>query len=84
VVSALLLGAIAGAPLVGRVADRLGRKTLGLVALIFAGIATAALANGYAMVLIGRVIVGRGVGGMSALVPTYLSEARLGRLAVVY
>jgi sugar porter (SP) family MFS transporter len=76
VVSVLLLGAIVGALSAGRVADRLGRKkTLGLVALIFAlGIAIAALASGYAMILVGRVIMGLGVGGVSAIVPTYLSE----------
>ncbi|TCC53488.1 sugar porter family MFS transporter [Kribbella capetownensis] len=76
VVSVLLFGAIVGAPLVGRVADRLGRKkTLCLVALVFAaGIAIAALAGSYPMLLIGRVIMGLGVGGVSALVPTYLSE----------
>jgi sugar porter (SP) family MFS transporter len=76
VVSVLLLGAIAGALLVGRVADRLGRKTtLRVVALIFAaGIAIAALSNGYAVMLVGRLVMGLGVGGVSALVPTYLSE----------
>ena len=76
VVSVLLLGAIAGALSVGRISDRLGRKrTLGLVGLTFAaGIAIAAAANSYGVMLIGRVIMGLGVGGVSALVPTYLSE----------
>src|SRR4051812_48604448 len=76
VVSVLLLGAIAGASNAGKVADRIGRRaTLGLVGVIFTvGIAIAALANGYAMMLVGRVVMGLGVGGVSALVPTYLSE----------
>ena len=76
VVSVLLLGAIAGALTVGPISDRLGRKrTLGLVGLTFgAGIAIAAAANSYGVMLIGRVIMGLGVGGVSALVPTYLSE----------
>jgi SP family galactose:H+ symporter-like MFS transporter len=76
VVSVLLLGAIAGALLVGGISDRYGRKrTLGAVALIFAaGIALAAVANSYAVLLIGRIIMGLGVGGVSALVPSYLSE----------
>jgi MFS transporter, SP family, galactose:H+ symporter len=76
VVSVLLLGAIAGALSVGRISERLGRKkTLGLVALTFSvGIAIAAVANSYGVMLIGRVIMGLGVGGVSALVPTYLSE----------
>jgi len=38
------------------------------------GIALAALSNGYAMLLLGRVVMGLGVGGVSAIVPTYLSE----------
>ncbi|WP_433161040.1 sugar porter family MFS transporter [Kribbella sp. CA-247076] len=76
VVSVLLIGAIAGALTVGRVADRFGRRiTLGMVAITFAiGITLAAAANGYAMMLLGRVVMGLGVGGMSALVPLYLSE----------
>jgi MFS transporter, SP family, galactose:H+ symporter len=76
VVSVLLLGAMAGALTAGTAADRIGRrKTLGLLGVIFTvGIAIAALANGYVMMLIGRVVLGLGVGGVSALVPTYLSE----------
>ena len=76
VVSVLLLGAIAGALTVGRVSERLGRKrTLGIVGLTFsAGIVIVAAANSYGVMLIGRVIMGLGVGGVSALVPTYLSE----------
>jgi SP family galactose:H+ symporter-like MFS transporter len=76
VVSVLLLGAIAGASYAGKVADRIGRRTtLGLLGAVFTvGIAIAALANGYPMMLVGRVVMGLGVGGVSALVPTYLSE----------
>jgi SP family galactose:H+ symporter-like MFS transporter len=76
VVSVLLLGAIAGALSVGRISDRLGRKrTLTLVGLTFAvGIAIAALAQSYGVMLLGRVIMGLGVGGVSALVPAYISE----------
>jgi MFS transporter, SP family, galactose:H+ symporter len=76
VVSVLLLGAMAGALTAGNVADRFGRRaTLGLLGTVFTiGIAIAALANGYVMMLVGRVVMGLGVGGVSALVPTYLSE----------
>ena len=76
VVSVLLLGAIAGAQLTGRIADRLGRKkTLVLVAVTFSiGIGVAALSGGYAILLIGRLIMGLGVGGVSVVVPTYMSE----------
>jgi MFS transporter, SP family, galactose:H+ symporter len=76
VVSVLLLGAMAGALFVGRVSDRFGRRrTLGILGVVFAaGIALAALANGYLMLMLGRVVMGIGVGGVSATVPTYLSE----------
>jgi MFS transporter, SP family, galactose:H+ symporter len=70
VVSVLLLGAIVGALLTGRVADRTGRrKTLGYLAVLFVvGIAIAAWATGYWMLLVGRVVMGLGVGGVSATV----------------
>ena len=76
VVSVLLLGAIAGAQLIGRVMDRVGRKTtLRAVALTFgAGIVIASIANSFGVLLVGRVIMGVGVGGVSVCVPTYLSE----------
>ncbi|NJC71359.1 sugar porter family MFS transporter [Planosporangium thailandense] len=76
VVSVLLLGAIVGALATGRVADRIGRrKTLfGLAVVFVIGIAVAALATGYGMLLVGRIVMGLGVGGVSAIVPTYLSE----------
>jgi SP family galactose:H+ symporter-like MFS transporter len=76
VVSVLLLGAIIGALTVGYFSDRYGRKrTLGVVALIFSvGIVIASLADSYGVMLLGRVIMGLGVGGVSALVPSYLSE----------
>jgi MFS transporter, SP family, galactose:H+ symporter len=76
VVSVLLLGAIVGALFSGRVSDRIGRRSLlGLLGVVFsAGIVIAALANGYWMLLLGRIVMGLGVGGVSAVVPSYLSE----------
>ncbi|WP_017576349.1 sugar porter family MFS transporter [Nocardiopsis kunsanensis] len=76
VVSILLLGAVIGALTCGNIADRYGRKpvlaALGVV--FFLGIGATAFAPGYWTVLLGRVVMGLAVGGVSATVPTYLGE----------
>jgi sugar porter (SP) family MFS transporter len=76
VVSVLLLGAVAGALASGRVSDRIGRRAiLGLLGVLFTiGIAITALADTYWVMLLGRIVMGVGVGGVSATVPTYLGE----------
>ena len=76
IVSVLLLGAMAGALLAGRIADRLGRKkAYGLEGLVFLiGTALAVFATGYPMLLVARVVLGLAVGAASATVPTYLGE----------
>jgi sugar porter (SP) family MFS transporter len=76
VVSVLLLGAVAGALASGPVSDRIGRRAiLGLLGVIFTiGIAITAVADAYGTLIVGRVIMGVGVGGVSATVPTYLGE----------
>src|SRR5699024_2929353 len=74
--SILLLGAMAAAMLTGGLAERFGRKLmLGFAGILFAiGFAAAALAPGFLLVFIGRLVMGLGVGVGSALVPTYLGE----------
>lgn len=76
VVSVLLLGAMAGALGAGRVADRIGRRrTLGLEGVVFLiGTAIVVASQDYAMILVGRVVLGLAVGAASAIVPVYLSE----------
>ncbi|RBY83826.1 MFS transporter [Geodermatophilus sp. TF02-6] len=76
VTTVLLLGAMVGALGSGRVADRRGRKaTLLLAAILFTvGLALAAVAPGFWVLLLGRAVMGLGVGTASALVPTYLTE----------
>jgi MFS transporter, SP family, galactose:H+ symporter len=76
IVSGVLAGAAVGALLGGRMADLFGRKRLLIAtAIIFAagGIACAA-ATSPAILIVGRIIVGLGIGLASATVPVYISE----------
>lgn len=89
VVSAILFGAMAGALGSGRVADRLGRRTVivAAAAIFTVGAAFAALAPSAAALIAARVILGVGVGIASALVPVFIAEvappAARGRLVAV-
>jgi len=77
IVSSLLLGAMVGAGVSGALSDRLGRRTIILVAaIIFAGGAIgAALSPTVEMLIFFRFVLGLGVGTASALVPSYISES---------
>ncbi|MCA0971468.1 sugar porter family MFS transporter [Halobacillus litoralis] len=76
VVSSLLVGAIVGAGMSGYVSDRFGRRrVVFVIALIYiAGSLILAFAPNVTTLVIGRVILGLGVGGSTAIVPVYLSE----------
>lgn len=78
ITSAVMLGAIFGGAMAGRLADRYGRRRLILIAaLVFiAGALFSAVApnNGVAFLVAARIILGWAVGAASALVPAYLSE----------
>ncbi len=78
ITSAVMLGAILGGAMAGRMADRYGRRRLILIAsLVFvAGAALSAIApeNSVAFLVAARIILGWAVGAASALVPAYLSE----------
>jgi MFS transporter, SP family, sugar:H+ symporter len=76
VVGALLLGAMIGAAFAGRLADRLGRRSLIIAAgVIFTGGALlAALAPSVAVLIAARFILGLAVGSAALVVPLYLSE----------
>ncbi|TGB02409.1 sugar porter family MFS transporter [Halobacillus salinus] len=76
VVSSLLVGAIAGAGMSGYVSDRFGRRrVVFVIALIYIiGSLVLAFAPNVAILVTGRVILGLGVGGSTAIVPVYLSE----------
>jgi sugar porter (SP) family MFS transporter len=76
VVSVVLVGACVGALSGGRFADRFGRRSMLLfTAIIFiAGALICAMSAGVTMLIVGRAIVGLGIGFASSTVPLYISE----------
>ncbi|HVB86997.1 MAG TPA: sugar porter family MFS transporter [Candidatus Dormibacteraeota bacterium] len=76
VVSVVLVGACVGALSGGRLADRFGRRhMLIFTAIIFiAGAIACAMAQNVMMLIVGRSIVGLGIGLASSTVPLYISE----------
>jgi sugar porter (SP) family MFS transporter len=76
VVSVVLIGAAVGALSGGRLADRFGRRSMLLVtALIFVvGALICAAAPSLIVLVIGRLIVGLGIGFATSTVPIYISE----------
>jgi sugar porter (SP) family MFS transporter len=76
IVSGVLAGAAVGALAGGRLADLFVRRLLLIVtAIIFAaGAVICAAATSPAMLIVGRIIVGLGIGLSSGTVPVYISE----------
>ncbi|MFT3742468.1 MAG: sugar porter family MFS transporter [Gammaproteobacteria bacterium] len=76
VVSSVLLGALLGAAISGRLTDRWGRKKLLIAdAVIFAvGTLLSALAPSISLLVVGRVIVGLAIGVASYVAPLYIGE----------
>lgn len=76
VVSVVLVGAAVASLSGGKLADRFGRRrTLLATAVIFiAGALLCALAESVFLLVIGRVVVGIGIGLASSTVPVYISE----------
>ena len=76
IVSGVLAGAAVGALIGGRLADLFGRRKLLITtAVIFAaGAILCALATSPLMLVVGRIIVGFGIGLSSSGVPVYISE----------
>jgi putative MFS transporter len=74
--ASLVLGAVFGAGFGGPAADHLGRKKLMLIDMVIvgAGAATSALANGPAMLFIGQLLVGVGIGIDFPVSSSYVSE----------
>lgn len=76
VVAGLLLGAMLGAAFAGRLADRLGRRRLIIIAAVIftAGALIAAFAPTVAILIAARFIIGLAVGSAALVVPLYLAE----------
>lgn len=74
--AALVFGAVMGAGIGGPVADRLGRRRLMLIDMIIiaAGAATSTLATGPAVLFVGQLLVGVGIGIDFPVSSSYLSE----------
>lgn len=76
VVAILEVGAFISSLLVGRIGDLIGRRRTILYGSIvfFIGGALQSFANGLAMMMVGRIVAGLGVGALSTIVPVYQSE----------
>ncbi|XP_006652505.2 probable inositol transporter 2 [Oryza brachyantha] len=82
IVSMAVAGAIVGAGLGGWMNDKFGRKPSILIAdaLFLAGALIMALAPTPAVIIVGRIFVGLGVGMASMTAPLYISEASPARI----
>jgi SP family galactose:H+ symporter-like MFS transporter len=76
VISAVLVGAILGSALSGKVADRLGRRTIIMITAGIFGIGSVAcsMAPNVTVLIASRVVIGIAVGIASFCVPLYISE----------
>lgn len=75
-VSCVLIGAIVGAIVAGKVNDALGRKkTLMALSVLFTlGALLTAISPNFELFILFRVIVGLGIGAAASVVPVYISE----------
>src|SRR5580693_3132074 len=76
ITSLLLVGAVVGALLAGRVADLIGRRlTVLITAVIFVvGVLLAAFTPTFPILLVARIVIGLAVGSASMVVPLYIGE----------
>lgn len=76
IVSSVLLGAMLGSPISGRLTDRFGRRRLMLITagLFIAGTMVAALAEHAYGIIAGRLLIGFAIGMGSYTAPLYIAE----------
>lgn len=76
IVSAMLMGAVLGAAVSGKITDYQGRRDtiLGTAAIYALGSFSTAVASTPLMLILGRLIVGVAIGSTSVTVPLYLAE----------
>jgi sugar porter (SP) family MFS transporter len=76
VVSALIIGCMIGAFTAGSLSEKIGRKMVLVITAVLFGISAvwSGLANSMIALSLARVIGGVGVGAVSVMVPTYISE----------
>ena len=76
VTSLLLVGAVVGALLAGRLADLIGRRLTVLItaAVFVVGVLLAAFTPTFPLLLVARIIIGLAVGSASMVVPLYIGE----------
>lgn len=77
VTGSLLIGCFFGALIGGSLADRYGRKMMLVVSAVILGLASLGcwlLAPGWSFLVLYRFLAGVGVGILSAVIPTYISE----------
>ena len=76
ITSLLLVGAVVGALLAGRVADLIGRRLTVLItaAIFVVGVLLAAFTPTFPVLLAARIVIGLAVGSASMVVPLYIGE----------
>jgi sugar porter (SP) family MFS transporter len=76
ITSLLLVGAVVGALLAGRVADQIGRRLTVLItaAIFVVGVLLAAFTPTFPVLLVARIVIGLAVGSASMVVPLYIGE----------
>jgi MFS transporter, SP family, major inositol transporter len=76
VISSLVFAAAVGALVGGKISDAIGRRTtiIVLAVMFFVGVLVAVFSPNFAILVVGRIILGLAVGGASTVVPVFLAE----------